>query len=39
VPAAIANAVARATGHRHRALPLTAERVLDGLLRAQPEAS
>lgn len=32
VPAAIASAVAAATGHRHHHLPLTPERVLDGLL-------
>ena len=39
VPAAIANAVTRATGYRHRALPLTAERVLDGLLGSEAAAS
>jgi CO/xanthine dehydrogenase Mo-binding subunit len=32
VPAAIANAAAAATGHRFRALPLTPERVLGGML-------
>ena len=32
VPACIANAVFDATGHRHHHLPLTSERVLDGLL-------
>lgn len=32
VPASIANAVHDATGFRHRHLPLTPERVLDGLL-------
>ncbi len=35
VAAAIANAIAAATGHRHHALPMTAERVLDGLIRAE----
>ena len=35
VAAAIANAVATATGQRHRVLPMTPERVLDGLIRAE----
>lgn len=38
VPSAIANAVAAATGHRHHALPLTSERVLDGLIQAEAAA-
>ena len=37
VPAAIANAVCAATGYRHRHLPLTSERVLDGLIEASPD--
>ena len=37
VPAAIANAVAAATGARLRRLPLTPERVLDGLLEGGDE--
>jgi CO/xanthine dehydrogenase Mo-binding subunit len=35
VAAAIANAVALSTGQRHRALPMTAERVLEGLCVAE----
>ncbi|WP_158970400.1 xanthine dehydrogenase family protein molybdopterin-binding subunit [Chachezhania sediminis] len=34
VPGAVANAVAAATGFRHRHLPLTGERVLNGMIRA-----
>ena len=37
VPAAIANALALTTGQRHRALPMTCERVLDAIM--QTEAS
>lgn len=36
VPGAIANAVAKATGARHTDLPLTGERVLDGMLGPDP---
>ncbi|WP_404863485.1 xanthine dehydrogenase family protein molybdopterin-binding subunit [Georhizobium sp. MAB10] len=38
VPASIANAVHQATGFRHRHLPLTSERVLNGLLASEVEA-
>jgi len=37
VPAAIANAVYGATGFRHRHLPLTSERVLNGILSQEGE--
>jgi CO/xanthine dehydrogenase Mo-binding subunit len=35
VPAAIANALALATGQRHRALPMTCERVFDAIMQAE----
>ena len=35
VPAAIANALALTTGQRHRALPMTCERVLDAIMQAE----
>ncbi|MFI5016467.1 MAG: xanthine dehydrogenase family protein molybdopterin-binding subunit [Dongiales bacterium] len=35
VPAAIANAIALTTGQRHRALPMTCERVLDAIMQAE----
>lgn len=35
VPAAIANAIYVATGHRHTDLPLTSERVLNGIIAAE----
>jgi CO/xanthine dehydrogenase Mo-binding subunit len=38
VPACIANAVFDATGFRHHHLPLSSERVLDGLLAGESEA-
>jgi len=38
VPAAIANALALTTGQRHRALPMTCERVLDAIMQSDTPA-